>query len=372
MALARDGTDLDLDRAATGDTSSPSQKARTDVDGAFARFNLLGESAAFAEVVRITCRVAPLDATVLIRGETGTGKELIGRAIHYLSPRRDGPFMPLNCGAIPDALVETELFGHARGAFTDAKEARQGVIAQARGGTLFLDELETLTPRGQIALLRFLQEQEYRPVGGVLVRDANVRVVGSTNADLADLAARGQYRQDLLFRLDVLSIEIPPLRARGDDALVLARAFVRRLSDQYRRPAKPLHAEAIAYLKRHSWPGNVRELENVVLRSFLLEDGPELRFAALPASPPGPTCAAPRTGDRGLPLTEANFREAKARAIADFERAYVAELLARASGNIALAARIAGKERSRLGKLIRKYGFSGAAFRSAVAGLDRS
>jgi DNA-binding NtrC family response regulator len=336
--------------------------AAAAVDEAFAHLNLVGDSSAFRDVVRAALRMAACGATVLIQGETGTGKELFARALHYLSPRAKGPFIPVNCGAIPDALIETELFGHVRGAFTDAKEAHQGLIAQARGGTLFLDELETTSPHAQVALLRFLQDQEYRPVGGPAVRVADVRVIGSTNADLGALAARGEFRKDLLFRLNVLALELPPLRARGDDVLLLARAFLHRLSDQYRRPAKTLHADAVAYLRGHPWPGNVRELENLVLRSFLLDDGPELRFPAATEAGAGWTRPLAPTASGG-PLGAVGFREAKARVVAEFERAYIAELLERAQGNVSLAARLAGQERSRFGRLIRKHGLSGAAFR---------
>ena len=333
-------------------------------DDAFARLNLLGESPAFLEVRRLVHRLAPCPAAVLIHGETGTGKELVARAMHYLSERRGGPFIPINCGAIPDALFESEFFGHVRGAFTDAREARQGLIAQARGGTLFLDELEAMSPRGQVALLRFLQDQEYRPVGGALVRDADVRIVGSTNAPLAALAARGEYRQDLLFRLNVLTVDLPPLRARGDDAVLLARAFLDGLARQYRRAPVRLAPRALAYIRAHAWPGNVRELENLMHREFLLNDGPELAIgAAAPrAHPP-----APAHDSSPEALTRTSFRAAKAQAVASFERAYIAELLARSNGNVSLAARLAGKERSRLSKLIRKHGFSGADFRAGIA-----
>jgi DNA-binding NtrC family response regulator len=335
-----------------------------DVEKTFASLNLLGDSPAFRAVLDLVRRLAPSEAAVLLHGETGTGKELAARAIHYLSPRRDMPFIPVNCGAIPDALVESELFGHARGAFTDAREAHEGVIAQARGGTLFLDELEALSPRGQVALLRFLQDQEYRPVGGASVRAANVRVVGSTNVDLAALANRGGYRHDLVFRLNVLAIELPPLRARGDDVLSLARAFVERLCRQYRTAPRRLHPETLAGLARHAWPGNLRELENLIHRQFLLCDGAELRFSSGAAV----ASADSRPQDRdNANLTCRSFREAKAHAIVEFERAYIAELLERAGGNISLAARLAGKERSRLGKLIRKHGLSSAAFRTGAS-----
>jgi DNA-binding NtrC family response regulator len=333
-----------------------------DVDSALVRFNLLGQSPAFVAAMGLVRRFAPCPATVLIQGETGTGKELVARALHYLSDRGARPFIPVNCGAIPDSLVESELFGHARGAFTGAGEAREGLISQARGGTLLLDELEALSPRAQVAMLRFLQSQEYRPVGGTVVRDPDVRVIGSTNVDLTALAARGAYRQDLVFRLEVLAIGLPPLRSRDDDAVLLAQAFLDRLARQYGRQPLRLSDDARAFLRTHTWPGNVRELENLVHRSFLLAEGPELRFAVAPGS----AAAAPAApAAQPSALTSESFRAAKAKAIESFERAYVAELLTRAEGNISLAARLAGKERSRLSKLIRKHGFTRGTFRSA-------
>jgi DNA-binding NtrC family response regulator len=346
------------------------------IDDAFARLNLIGDSPAFLAARRLVQRLAPCQAPVLVQGETGTGKELFARAVHYLSDRRGGPFIPVNCGAIPEALVESELFGHVRGAFTDARENREGLVAQARAGTLFLDELEALSPRGQVALLRFLQDQEYRPVGGRVVRGADVRVVGSTNAPLDALAAKGLYRHDLLFRLNVLVLELPPLRCRGDDAVLLAEAFLDRLARQYGRPAPRLHASAAAFLRTHAWPGNVRELENLMHREFLLADGPELALRGAPRCDDDPHPA--HAGVDGPSLTVDTFSAAKARAVAAFERAYLAELLERAHGNVSLAARLAGKERSRLSKLIRKHGMSGAAFRCdadaavAFAFRDRS
>src|SRR5262245_29586620 len=220
----------------------------------FAQFNLIGCSSAFIAQLTLVKKYATCDATVLIEGETGTGKELIARAIHYLSRRRDLPFIGLNCGALPDNLVESELFGHARGAFTDAKETRAGLVAQARGGTLFLDEVEAMSPRAQVALLRFLQDKEYRPLGGTLVKDANVRVLASSNADLKGMAQQGAFRADLLYRLDVLPLRLPPLRERDGDALRLAEAFVERLNQQSAGPPKVLHPNTAGVLAAHTWP----------------------------------------------------------------------------------------------------------------------
>jgi len=344
-----------------------------------AKLNLLGESVAFVRLLAQIERFASCEATVLVDGETGTGKELAARAIHYLSDRADGPFIPINCGSLPDALIGSELFGHSRGAFTDAREARQGLIAQAEGGTLFLDELETLSARAQVALLRFLQDHEYRPLGAGRTHTANVRVIGATNANLAELAQQGEFRQDLLYRLNVLTLEVPPLRERGEDTILLAQHFLRTLCVRYQRPDCCLHPDALHALRAHHWPGNVRELENLIHREFLLADQSPLQLAALPhAVRPGAaerrisgrrSADAPKAAAESLRTagsTPAAFREAKARAIADFEKEYVRNLLAQAQGNVSLAARIAGKERSRFHRLVRKYQLHPREFKSAA------
>jgi len=318
----------------------------------FVRLNLVGESPAFLRSLEMIRRLASCDAAVLIAGETGTGKELAARAIHYLGARRKQPFIPVNCGAIPDSLVESEFFGHARGAFTDAKEPRAGVIEQAEGGTLFLDELETLSFRAQVALLRFLQDHTYRLVGGSQGRSADVRVIASTNADLDAMVKRGEFRADLLFRLSVLTLPLPPLRSRAGDSRLLAQCFVRRFSTQYQRPPRPLDRAALAYLERHDWPGNVRELENLVHRSLLMSDGAEIAFVT----------AGLDLSAQDAPSLDQPFQEAKAAAIARFERDYVTELLRRTGGNISLASRLCGKERSRLTKLVKKYGLERLTF----------
>ena len=324
----------------------------------FAELNLVGHSPAFLDALELTKRFAACDATVLVQGETGTGKELIARAIHYLGARRNFPFIPVNCGALPDTLVESELFGHARGAFTDARDARRGLIAEAQGGTLFLDEIEVLTPKAQVTLLRFLQDLEYRPVGGALVRDANVRIIAASNANLGELVGDGHFRQDLLFRLDVLSIELPPLRERQSDVVLLAEMFLKRFGHQYNRPPKSLHTDAVTRLLTHDWPGNVRELENIIHREFLMTDEPMIHVH----SQASPSACCKSDPEATLRLTESRFQDAKAWAVARFERAYIVELLSRTRGNISLAARISGKERSRLGKLVRKYGIERASF----------
>jgi two-component system, NtrC family, response regulator GlrR len=328
---------------------------------------LVGKSPSFLAAIELTRRFAACDATVLVQGETGTGKELVARAIHYLGARRSFPFIPVNCGALPDTLVENELFGHARGAFTDARDARRGLIAEAQGGTLFLDEVEVLTPKVQVTLLRFLQDLEYRPVGGATVRNANVRIIAASNANLDALQKDHHFRQDLLFRLNVLSIDLPPLRERQNDVVLLAEIFLRRLAEQYRRAAKHLHPDAVSRLLDYAWPGNVRELENLIHREFLMTDAPVIELRCLDALGTRKENAQSAARQR---LTASRFQEAKASAIAHFERNYISELLSRTHGNISQAARISGKERSRLGKLVKKYGLERMAFaRDVEAGL---
>lgn len=339
-----------------------------------ARLNLLGESLEFRNLVAQIERFARCEATVLIDGETGTGKELAARAIHYLSARGKGPFIPINCGSLPDALLGSELFGHLRGAFTHAHEARQGLIAQAAGGTLFLDELEALSRHAQVTLLRFLQDHEYRPLGAGCSRVADVRVVGATNANLAELARTGEFRRDLLYRLSVLTLDVPPLRVRGDDIVVLAQAFVRKLCAQYQTRERRLHPEALAALRSYAWPGNVRELENTLHREFLLADGNELMLRSFQKRTDDGRVSTYGPGEEGLVTTARrasepsglSFREAKARAIAQFEREYVRELLTQSGGNVSEAARLAGKERSRFSRLLRKYQLCARDFRAAT------
>lgn len=339
----------------------PDRSADPDWTG----LNLHGQSPAFRSALALLHQCARVDATVLVCGETGTGKELAARAIHYLSTRRHGPFVPINCGALPDSILEAELFGHTRGAFTDAKTDSLGVIGQAHGGTLFLDEIDSMSPRAQAAILRFAQDRSYRPLGSPQIRQADVRIVAATNADLSTLAEQGRFRQDLLYRLNVLSVPLPPLRERQGDALLLARAFVQRLVRQYGTPPRPLSPASAAWLQQpRAWPGNVRELEHLIHRAFLLSGGTqvELQGAAAQAAPAAAltTPASPRGDlpeDHGTePMALAAFADAKAQAIEAFERHYLTAVLNQAGGNLSLAARLAGKERSRFCRLVRKHG----------------
>jgi DNA-binding NtrC family response regulator len=344
----------------------PDRSADPSADPDWTGLNLHGQSPAFRSALALLHQCARVDATVLVCGETGTGKELAARAIHYLSPRRHGPFVPINCGALPDSILEAELFGHTRGAFTDAKTDSLGVIGQAQGGTLFLDEIDALSPRAQAAILRFAQDRSYRPLGSPQIKQADVRIVAATNADLSTLAEQGRFRQDLLYRLNVLSVPLPPLRERQDDTLLLARAFVQRLVRQYGTPPRSLSPGSAAWLQQpRTWQGNVRELEHLIHRAFLLCAGTQVELqagttqpsvlAATPINDPaaldgmrlGRTCDAPAL---------AAFAEAKAEAIEAFERRYLTAVLNQAGGNLSLAARLAGKERSRFCRLVRKHG----------------
>jgi DNA-binding NtrC family response regulator len=311
-------------------------------DGAGAlRAEFIGASPAFLAMLDQLHRMAASIAPVLIEGETGCGKELAARALHYHGVRRAGPFVPVNCGALPDHLLEAELFGHERGAFTDAKAARRGLVAEAHGGTLFLDEVDALSGRAQVALLRFLQDQRYRPLGSSRELSTQVRVIAAANQKLETLARAGSFRVDLMYRLEILHLRMPPLRERAGDARLLAGHFLALYGARYGLPPQGLDDPTLAWLDRHPWPGNVRELENWIQRHLLMGDAASETAQRTPGSVGG-----------GL----ANFRCAKAEAMRRFERDYVAEVLKRAEGNVTRAAQLAGKERRAFGKLIKKHG----------------
>jgi DNA-binding NtrC family response regulator len=329
----------------------------------FAELNLIGRSPAFAQSLGQIKKLARYDVSVLIQGETGTGKELAARAIHYLGTRRDAAFVPVNCGAIPDNLLENELFGHERGAFTDAKESQPGVVALAEGGTLFLDEIETLSPKAQVVLLRFLQDRQYRVLGGRRLQRADVRIIAAGNAELAAEVKQGRFREDLYFRLNVGLLSLPPLRERPGDAGLLAQHFCRRYCEQYRQPHKNLHPDSLRRVEQYPWPGNVRELENLVHREFLFSEGDAIVLHG---------GAAPHTerrqnflDRRRKLLLRTTLRHAKGQFISEFEKNYLSELLAQTGGNVTLAARQAGTERRALGKLLKKHGIPTSRYRPA-------
>ena len=307
-------------------------------------FRIIGKSRAFEQALERIERVSRSDAPVLIEGETGCGKEVAARAVHYGGPRRAAPFVPINCGALPDALFEAELFGHERGAFTDARERRRGLVVEAEGGTLFLDEVDALAPKSQVALLRFLQDQCFRPLGSAREQQGNVRLIAASNRPLEDLVASGSFRQDLLYRLKVLHVALPPLRVRERDAALLAEHFAERYARKYGSAAHGFDHQALDWIVVQPWPGNIRELENWVHREVLMGDGPLIRVAVA-----GPAIGAAPAG--GLP----NYRQAKAQALAAFEHDFLLRALRASDGNVSAAAQLVGKERRAFGKLLKKY-----------------
>jgi DNA-binding NtrC family response regulator len=329
---------------------------RTANGGTFGA-QLIGASLAHAAMLRQLGRIAASEAPALIEGETGSGKELAARAIHYDGPRGNGPFVPVNCGALPDTLIESELFGVERGAFTDARQSRRGLVAEAEGGTLFLDEVDALSIKAQVTLLRFLQDQRYRAVGDARERRTDVRLIAAGNRPLDALVAQQAFRADLMYRLKILHLVMPPLRERGDDVERLADHFVAGFAAKYGRAPLPFHPLARAWLRQYSWPGNIRELENWVHRQFLMCAGETIgcdAFAPGQAAPDGAYDAAP--GARAC--RTCHFAEAKADAVRRFERDYLRRVLDEAGGNVSSAARMAGKERRAFGKLLKKHGIA--------------
>ncbi len=284
-------------------------------------------------------RIAPTDATVLIQGESGTGKEVIAHAIHAWSPRAAAPFIAVNCAAMPDTLVEAELFGHERGAFTDARAARAGVIEQADGGTLFLDEIGEMPPGAQAKLLRVLQDKCVRRLGSVESREVRVRFIAATNRSLRSLVAERAFREDLYFRLDVMTVDLPPLRERREDIRALAEHFAQRWATAYNRPVASLSDATMDKLVAHAWPGNVRELENVIHRAVIDIDGSviEPRHLALdPLQRPAPTQLAGRAWD-------------------DVQKELIVSTLAQVGGNRKRAAELMGMAERTLRNRLREY-----------------
>ena len=306
--------------------------------------NIVAVSKPMQEVFRVIERVANSSATILITGESGTGKELIARALHTQSGRSTGPFVAINCGAIPSELLESELFGYEKGAFTGAHNSKKGLVEQADGGTLFLDEISELLPRLQVKLLRVLQERELQRVGGDRAIKVDVRVIAATNADLAERIRSGDFRPDLFYRLNVVSVRIPPLRERVDDILPLAHHFLRKHDGSQRITGVDTVTAQI--LRRYQWPGNVRELENAVERATLLAKGEEITPSDLP-----PELNAGSEVDRPAPIGKS-----LSAAREDFERYFILECLRRHHGNVSRAAREAGLHRQNFYQKLHKYG----------------
>ena len=323
---------------------------------------LVGTSPAMDRVMRFVHKVAPAGCNVLIQGESGTGKELVARSIHANSPRRDGPFVVADCAALSGSVLESELFGHVRGAFTGAHTDRKGYFESAAGGTLFLDEVGDLPLDLQGKLLRAVQEQEVVKVGASRPVKVDVRIIAATNRDLGQMVARGAFRQDLYYRLNVVRITLPPLRHRREDIPLLVRHFLKRYAAQMNLREPPVvRPEALELLAGHDWPGNVRELENAVHRAVVLAEGGEIRAQGLlpgGVGDPGAETLRYRSG--------VSFRDLRREVVRDFTRRYLESSLRHHRGNITRTAKALGMRRTSLQRLLRQSGLDGRDFREAV------
>jgi DNA-binding NtrC family response regulator len=318
--------------------------------------NVICSSPKMHKVMQLVSKVAPSNSTVLITGETGTGKDVIARAIHYNSPRRAAPFVVADCASLSESLLESELFGHVRGAFTGAVRDRKGLAETARGGTLFLDEIATISPQVQGSLLRLIQEHEIRPVGSDKTIKVDVRVVAATNRELQELVRAGTFRDDLFYRLSVFTIDLPPLRERPEEIPLLAHHFVKRIAQELGKNIDLITPQAMALLEAHDWPGNVRELENIVERAVLLSES----NAIGPESIPLDTEATGRWNhipSDAKSLVESK-KELRAESVEQLERLFVLKALKGADWSVTKAARTVGMARPNFHALMRKYGIT--------------
>ncbi len=327
------------------------RRLRRRLEATTSGFTLVGRSRALQEVLALAARAAETDATVLVRGESGTGKELLARSIHQLSRRTEGPFVAVNCAALPEAILESELFGHERGAFTGAVSTRRGRIESAGGGTLFLDEIGDLPATVQVKLLRFLQEREYVRVGGETVLRADVRIIAATHRDLERMMTSGEFREDLFYRLNVVPLVLPPLRERREDVPELVERLLERIARRHDRPTCTLSREAMDALTKYAFPGNVRELENLLERATILAEGSLVTVRDLPDSVTRGAGDAPLGADATLAVR-----------LEDVERRIVLGAIAEAQGNQSEAARRLGITEGGLRYKLRKWsGATGAA-----------
>jgi two-component system, NtrC family, response regulator HydG len=311
---------------------------------------IVGNSPAMRHVFEMIVSVATTDATVLVTGESGTGKELVARSLHEHSPRSTRPFVALNCGALTETLLESELFGHERGAFTGADARRRGLFEAANGGTLFLDEVGELTPSTQVRLLRVLQERHVRPVGSNHAKPVDVRVIAATNRDLTEEVRQRRFREDLFYRLNVVTIDLPPLRSRGEDLLLLAHHLLKKHGARLSKPGLRFGSDAVEALSAYAFPGNVRELENAVERAVIMTNDDTVRAEAFPAQ-----LRRASSRPRLRAVTDLSFPDARAR----FERGYLEQVLQDAGGNLSQAARRAGMDRSNFRRLLDRHGVRG-------------
>ena len=304
----------------------------------------IGKARRFVDVIGLVEQVAPTESTVLIQGESGTGKEVVARYIHELSERSDGPFFSINCGALPESLLESELFGHVKGSFTGAVRDKQGLFAAARGGTFFLDEIGEMKPSTQVKLLRVLQEREALPVGGTQPIPVDVRIVAATNKDLEEEIRRGNFRSDLYYRLNVIALHLPPLRDRREDIPLLAEAFLQRIAQERSEASPHLTREALDVVMAYDWPGNVRELENALEHAVILSRDGEITDTALPER---------LTTRRAEPLITEGIPENPT--LEAIERAYIIWVLRNEGGNKSRAAQVLGIDPSTLYRKLSRY-----------------
>jgi two-component system response regulator PilR (NtrC family) len=316
---------------------------------------IIGRSPAMLDVFRLVEMVCRTNSTVLLSGESGTGKELVARAIHNLSLRHSRPFVAVNCGAMPEALLESELFGHVRGAFTGADKDKKGLIEAAEGGTVFLDEIGEMPPTMQVKLLRVLQERKYRPVGGTEEYAADIRVIAATNRDLPKLIGEGKFREDLFYRLNVIPMKIPALRDRGEDVQLIAEHFLVKYTREMGKTVDGFSPEAIAALAAYEWPGNVRELENVVERAVALESERQVQATTLPENLRSGR-GATRRGGGADSLAEAGAGFNLERHLQDIERSHLERALERSGGVQTRAADVLGLSFRQFRYLAKKHG----------------
>jgi len=321
----------------------------------FGLSHILGRSKAVQELCQKINKISLYKVNVLISGESGTGKELAARAIHYLSRRAGRPFIPINCGAIPESLFENELFGHLKGAFTDAGLTQIGLVKQAEGGTLFLDEIAVISLYNQVKLLRLIQDKEYKPLGEAKPQKVDVRIIAATNGNLQRLVKEGGFREDLFYRMNVVSLYIPPLRKRREDIPILVEHFMSKYCKEYGKPIKVLSKDAMMKFMSYSWPGNIRELENKIQQIVVMSTTPVISIEAVE-----PTLSEPISKENKLE----DFNAAKKKLISSFEKTYLIQLLTECRGNVVNAAKRAGKSRTGLWNLLKKYNISPTKFRN--------
>jgi DNA-binding NtrC family response regulator len=328
---------------------------RKELEAKYGFDNIIGSSPKMQEVYKLIRKVAPTDSTVLIRGDSGTGKELIARAIHFNSPRKQKPFVPVDCGVLAQELLESELFGHVKGSFTGAIVTKPGLFEVADGGSIFLDEIGDVNTNFQSKLLRVIQEREFTPVGGVKPKKVNLRFVVATNKDLEKLVEQKQFREDLFYRLNVVSITVPPLREKKDDVPLLAYHFLKKYTKEMEKNIKSISVDAMNMLTAYSWPGNVRQLENVIERAIVMAEGEAITTEHLPFA----VRAEIAHPDTPIPKTSEDLKEIKKRiresAVEGIEKSFILDALTRNDWNITRSAKDVGMQRSNFQALMRKY-----------------